>query len=149
MTKNILVLCTGNSARSVLAEAYINHVGQNQWHAYSAGSQPTGEVNPFALAVLGEHGIAVSAPRSKSWDEFAADAAPEMDVVITVCDSAASETCPIWPGAPRTLHWPFADPAAAQGTDDEKLNIFREVFAEIRSKFDDFMKSETETKDVV
>ncbi|MGI9384610.1 MAG: arsenate reductase ArsC, partial [Methyloligellaceae bacterium] len=110
--------------------------------AYSAGSKPAGEPNPFALSTLSEAGIPVGDARSKSWDEFAELGALAMDVVITVCDNAASETCPIWPGAPRTLHWPFPDPAAVDGTDAEKAAAFREVFAAIREKTDAFLADE-------
>ena len=140
MTKNVLVLCTGNSARSIMAEAYINHTSGGAWRAYSAGSKPTGKVNPFALKTLGDAGIAVDVARSKTWDEFAVDGAPAMDAVITVCDNAAKETCPIWPGAPVTYHWPFPDPAAVEGSDTEKSAAFEAVFTQIREAVDDFLK---------
>ena len=113
MTKAILVLCTGNSARSIMAEAYLNHIGRGEWVAFSAGSKPTGRVNPFALAALSAAAIpAPMNPRSKSWDEFAAPGAPPLDLVLTVCDNAANETCPNFAGRHRTVHLPFADPAA-------------------------------------
>ncbi|MEM8986634.1 MAG: arsenate reductase ArsC [Pseudomonadota bacterium] len=137
--KNALFLCTGNSARSVLAEAYLNHAGAGLWQAYSAGSKPVGRVNPFAIATLEGAGIAPGAPRSKSWDEFAEAGAPEMDLVVTVCDSAAGETCPIWPGAPRTLHWGFPDPAAVGGPDADKAAAFEKVFQDIRARIDTFL----------
>ena len=119
--KTILFLCTGNSARSIMAEAYMNHMGKDApgggWRAYSAGSKPTGKPNPFALETLKAHGIDLIEPaRSKSWDEFAAEGAPALDVVVTVCDNAAAETCPVWPHkqgqAPLKLHWGFPDPTA-------------------------------------
>lgn len=131
---NVLVLCTGNSARSVLGEALINHLGGGRWKAYSAGSHPTGKVNPLSLEVLREKGLPAEGYRSKSWDEFAAADAPQMDLVITVCDNAAGEVCPIWPGAPRKVHMGFPDPAAAEGSHEEKLAAFREVYAMIEAK---------------
>lgn len=142
MTRTVLILCTGNSARSIMAEAYINQAGNGAWRAYSAGSQPTGAPNPFALSTLSEAGVPAGEARSKSWDEFAGPGAPAMDVVITVCDNAANETCPVWPGAPRTLHWPFPDPAAVDGSDADKALAFREVFAAIRAKADAFLADE-------
>lgn len=125
---NLLVLCTGNSARSILAEALINHLGAGRFRAYSAGSKPTGKVNPYALRTLAEHGVPVTEARSKSWDEFAQAGAPHMDIVITVCDSAAGETCPLWPGTPVKVHWGLPDPAAATGTDEQRLHAFAEVY---------------------
>ena len=122
---NVLVLCTGNSARSVLAECLINDFGGGRWRAYSAGSHPTGVVNP---------GHAVEGLRSKSWDEFATPDAPEMNLVITVCDNAAGEVCPIWPGHPSKLHIGFPDPAAAEGSHGERLAVFRTVYALIETK---------------
>ena len=140
--KNILFLCTGNSARSVMAEAYANYAGAGRWRAYSAGSQPTGKVNPFALATLRWADIPAGEPSSKSWDVFAGDDAPKMDLIVTVCDSAAGETCPIWPGAPRMEHWGFPDPAAAEGSDEEKLAVFQRIFQAIRSRIDRFLLEE-------
>ena len=110
---NILVLCTGNSARSILAEAILNRDGQERVHAWSAGSNPTGQVNPGAIRLLNRQGLDTSGYRSKSWDEFTAPGAPKMDLVVTVCSQAAGETCPIWPGAPLTAHWGIEDPANA------------------------------------
>jgi arsenate reductase len=143
MTKNILVLCTGNSARSIMAEAYINHVSNSTWRAYSAGSTPTGKVNPFAISTLENEGIRPPEIRSKSWDEFASDTAPQMDVVVTVCDNAANEACPVWPGAPVTYHWPFPDPAAVAGSDEDKAAAFARVFEQIREAVDSFMAGKT------
>jgi arsenate reductase len=116
---NILVLCTGNSARSILLESYLNAAGDGRVSGFSAGSHPTGTVNPGALRLLMRKGLPVSQLRSKSWDEFAAPDAPLMDLVITVCDAAAGETCPIWPGAPLRGHWGVDDPAAVTGTEAE------------------------------
>jgi arsenate reductase len=125
---NVLFLCTGNSARSILAEALMNRWGQGKFQAYSAGSHPTGTVNPFALAVLHKVGIATEHARSKSWDEFAAPSAPQMDFIFTVCDNAAGEACPYWPGHPMTAHWGVADPAAVEGTPMEKERAFWSAF---------------------
>ena len=131
---NVLVLCTGNSARSVLAECLINDLGGGRWKAYSAGSKPTGKVNPLSIEVLKEKGHSVEGLRSKSWDEFARPDAPKMDLVITVCDNAAGEVCPIWPGGPRKLHMGFPDPAAAQGTHAQRMAVFREVYGMIAAE---------------
>src|ERR1043165_3840197 len=120
MPLNVLFLCTGNSARSILAEAYLNSVGAGKFRAFSAGSKPGGTVNPFALELLAKSRIDTTGLRSKSWEEFAGEAAPRMDFVFTVCDSAAAEPCPFWPGQPMTAHWGVEDPAAVQGSDDEK-----------------------------
>ncbi|HYL87607.1 MAG TPA: arsenate reductase ArsC [Burkholderiales bacterium] len=125
---NVLFLCTGNSARSVLAEAFLNSVGGGRFRGFSAGSHPAGRVNPFALELLQKHRISTEGLRSKSWDEFARPGAPEMHFVFTVCDNAAGETCPLWPGRPMTAHWGVADPAAVPGSDDEKRKAFVEAF---------------------
>jgi arsenate reductase len=131
---NVLVLCTGNSARSILGEALINHLGGGRWRACSAGSSPTGRVNPLSLEVLAEQGLPVEGYRSKSWDEFARPGAPVMDLVITVCDNAAGEVCPVWPGHPSKIHMGFPDPAAVEGTHEERLAAFRQVRAMIEAK---------------
>ena len=131
---NVLVLCTGNSARSVLGECLINDLGGGKWKAYSAGSQPTGKVNPLSLEILKEKGHSTEGFRSKSWDEFALPDAPGMDLVITVCDNAAGEVCPIWPGHPSKVHLGFPDPAAAEGSHEERLAEFRKVYAMIEAK---------------
>ncbi|MEO1013984.1 MAG: arsenate reductase ArsC [Pseudomonadota bacterium] len=147
MPRNILFLCTGNSARSIMAEAYMNHAGAGAWRAFSAGSTPTGTPNPFAIETLAAHGIDAGAPRSKSWDEFATPEAPIMDAVITVCDNAAGEACPVWPKRngeePVKLHWSFPDPAAAEGTDAEKRAAFEGVFADIRTRIDAFLSEQS------
>jgi arsenate reductase len=137
---NILFLCTGNSARSILAEAAVNHLpsSRERFTAYSAGSQPRGEVHPHALALLARSGIATDGMRSKSWDEFATVDAPKMDFVITVCDSAAGEQCPYWPGQPMTAHWGMPDPAAVAGTDEQKRRAFSDTFLVLRRRIELF-----------
>ena len=125
---NVLFLCTGNSARSVLAEALLNARGAGRFRAWSAGSHPVGRVNPHAIAVLEQAGLATDGLRSKSWDEFARPEAPSLDFVFTVCDSAANEACPLWPGRPVTAHWGLPDPAAVQGTEADQARAFRDTF---------------------
>jgi protein-tyrosine-phosphatase len=134
---NVLFLCTGNSARSILAEAYLNARGEGRFRAYSAGSHPNGKVNPFALELLGKHRIDTGGLRSKSWDEFAKG--PAMDFVFTVCDRAAAEVCPIWPGQPMNVHWGVPDPAAVKGSDEEKRRAFLKAFNELSARIDLFL----------
>lgn len=131
---NALFLCTGNSARSIIAEALLNRDGQGRFKAYSAGSQPRGDVHPYTLDLLRGLGIDTDFARSKSWDEFAGPGAPEFDFIFTVCDSAANEACPIWPGHPMTAHWGIPDPAAAEGTDAEKHLAFAEATRQLSTR---------------
>ena len=131
---NVLFLCTGNSARSILAEAYLNSAARGRFVAYSAGSHPAGKVNPFASDLLEKNRLPTQGLRSKNWDEFAAPGAPKMDFVFTVCDSAAGEVCPIWPGQPITAHWGVADPAAAVGSDEAKRKAFLRAFTELSTR---------------
>jgi arsenate reductase len=135
---NVLFLCTGNSARSILAEAILNRVGQGRFKAFSAGSQPKGEVHPYALQLLKSLNFDISFARSKSWEEFAAQGAPELNFVFTVCDNAANEACPVWPGQPMTAHWGIPDPAAAEGTDAEKHLAFAEAYRMLNSRISIF-----------
>ena len=131
---NVLFLCTGNSARSILAEAILNHTGKGRFRAYSAGSHPGGKVNPFAIELLTKQGLAVADLRSKNWDEFAVPGAPHLDFVFTVCANAAGEVCPIWPGQPMTAHWGIEDPAAVEGSDADKRKAFTKAFAEMNRR---------------
>lgn len=131
---NVLFLCTGNSARSILAEAYLNSAGKGRFTAYSAGSHPAGKVNPFALELLEKSRLPTTALRSKNWDEFARPGAPKLDFVFTVCDNAAGETCPLWPGQPVTAHWGVADPAAVTGAEDAKRKAFMRAFTELSAR---------------
>ena len=131
---NVLFLCTGNSARSILAESLLNHHGRGKFRAYSAGSFPKGEVNPLALELLRRLDLPAEGLRSKSWDEFARPGAPELDFIITVCDNAAGEACPVWPGRPVTAHWGVEDPAAMEGSEEEKRAAFRDAYAILRRR---------------
>jgi arsenate reductase (thioredoxin) len=135
---NVLFLCTGNSARSILAEVLLNHWGKGRFNAYSAGSHPGGQVNPFALELLNKNRLPTKGLRSKSWDEFAQAGAPELDFVFTVCDNAAGEVCPVWPGQPMTAHWGVPDPAAVEGTDDEKRKAFFVAFNQLQNRISMF-----------
>jgi len=135
---NILFLCTGNSARSILAEAIMNKVGEDRFRAYSAGSQPSGTVNPHAIRLLEKLGHETSAFRSKSWDEFARPGAPKLDFVITVCDNAAGEVCPAWPGQPMTAHWGLPDPAAVKGTEVEIALAFADTYRMLSNRIGAF-----------
>ncbi|MBC7602215.1 MAG: arsenate reductase ArsC [Ramlibacter sp.] len=135
---NVLFLCTHNSARSILAEALLNHLGGGRFHAFSAGSSPreNQQPNPIALNVLAHAGIQTAGLRSKSWDDFAGTDAPPMDLIITVCDNAAGEVCPYWPGHPATAHWGYADPSLAEGSDEEKRLAFMKTMLDIRRRID-------------
>ena len=136
---NVLFLCTGNSARSVLAESILRRDGAGKFRAFSAGSHPKGEINPFALKVLESYGYPTDGFRSKSWDEFEGAGAPELDFVFTVCDSAAGESCPFWPGQPMTAHWGIEDPAAVEGTDLQKEAAFVAAFKYLRNRISIFV----------
>jgi protein-tyrosine-phosphatase len=137
-TYNVLFLCTGNSARSILGEALLNALGKGRLRGYSAGSHPAGRVNPFALELLAKNHYPTEGLRSKNWDEFAAPGAPPLDFVFTVCDNAAGEACPVWPGQPVTAHWGIADPAAVEGTDEDKRRAFLEAFVVLRRRIELF-----------
>src|SRR5215472_14153585 len=133
-TYNVLFLCTGNSARSVLAEVLLNHWGTGKFRGYSAGSHPKGQVHPMTLDELRLRGLSVAGLRSKAWDEFAVAGAPVMDFIFTVCDSAAGEACPAWPGHPMTAHWGLPDPAAVEGSEIERRRAFRQTFAALENR---------------
>ena len=137
-TYNVLFLCTGNSARSIMAEALLNTMGKGRFNAYSAGSHPGGTVNPLAVEQIKSTGYPLEKLRSKSWDEFAVPDAPKMDFIITVCDNAAGEVCPIWPGQPISAHWGFEDPAAASGTEEQKRAVFSKVARQITTRVNIF-----------
>ena len=136
---NVLFLCTGNSARSILAEAILARAGQGRFRAFSAGSQPKGEVHPYALALLKSLNHDTAFARSKNWEEFAQPDAPVMDFVFTVCDNAANEACPVWPGQPMTAHWGVPDPAAAQGTEAEKRLAFADAYRMLNNRISIFV----------
>ena len=142
---NVLFLCTGNSARSILAEAILNREGEGRFRAYSAGSFPKGEVHPASLALLERLGFATDGFRSKSWDEFAAPGAPALDFIFTVCDGAAGETCPVWPGHPMTAHWGIEDPAAVEGP--RQQDAFLQAFHQLRRRIELFLALPLESID--
>jgi arsenate reductase len=146
---NVLFLCTGNSARSIMAEVMLNHFGHGRFKAYSAGSRPGGSVNPLSLETLKSLALPTAGLRSKSWDEFAAPGAPRFDFIITVCDNAANEACPIWPGKPTTAHWGVADPAAVEGGDGEKRDAFRDAAVVLRRRIDLFLSLPLEKLDAL
>jgi arsenate reductase len=133
---NVLFLCTGNSARSILAESIMNAVDPARFRGFSAGSHPAGRVNPLALELLSGNGYPTEGLRSKNWDEFAAAGAPALDFVFTVCDNAAGEMCPVWPGRPATAHWGIADPAAVEGPDEARRKAFHEAFLILKRRID-------------
>jgi arsenate reductase (thioredoxin) len=135
---NVLFLCTGNSARSILAEAILNNRGKGRFKAFSAGSHPKGAVHPLALALLERKGLPTEGLRSKAWDEFAQPGAPRLDFIFTVCDNAAGEACPVWPGHPMTAHWGQPDPAAVEGSEVEKTNAFRDAFKMLERRIEMF-----------
>jgi protein-tyrosine-phosphatase len=144
---NVLFLCTGNSARSIMAEALLNYWGRGRFRAFSAGSHPKGAVHPLALDVLTRNRIPIEGARSKSWDEFATPDAPPLDFVFTVCDRAAQEMCPMWPGQPMTAHWGIKDPAAVEGTDEEKARAFNTSFRELDARLKIFTSLRLEALD--
>jgi arsenate reductase len=146
---NVLFLCTGNSARSILAESLVNHWGQGRFVGYSAGSAPKGKVHPIALSLLEKMKMPVEGMRSKSWDEFEKPEAPKLDFVFTVCDNAAAEACPVWPGQPMTAHWGVEDPAAVEGSDADKWLAFRLAFRELESRIKIFTSLPLESLDRV
>jgi arsenate reductase len=146
---NVLFLCTGNSARSILAEALLNAMGGKRFRAYSAGSHPKGAVNPHALKLLAKSRLPAEGLRSKSWDEFAAPGAPKLDFVFTVCDDAAGEVCPVWPGQPLTAHWGIPDPAAATGTEEEIDRVFFKAYEQLQRRISLFTSLRLESLDRV
>jgi len=146
---NVLFLCTGNSSRSILAEAILNRRGQPNFRAFSAGSHPAGRVNPYALKQLETAGLPVEGLRSKSWDEFAKPGAPQMDFVITVCDAAAAEVCPVWPGKPHTAHWGIPDPGNLGKTPEELTRAFRDAFVTLGRRIDLFLSLSMEKLDAL
>ena len=149
MTRNVLFLCTGNSARSILAEAILNQKGSPNFRAYSAGSHPTGRVNPIAVKLLDAAKMPVANLRSKSWDEFAKPGAPKMDFVFTVCDDAANEICPVWPGQPITAHWGVPDPAAMAGSQSQIERAFRDAFVTLDRRISLFLSLPLASLDVL
>ena len=145
--RNVLFLCTANSARSILAEGLLNHLGRGRFRAYSAGSHPDGRVNPLAIETLRTLGMDAGEARSKSWYEFAGADAPRMDLIFTVCDNAAGEACPVWPGHPVTAHWGVPDPAAVEGTEEQKRQAFRDAAATLRRRIEALVSLPLDTLD--
>jgi protein-tyrosine-phosphatase len=146
-TYNVLFLCTGNSARSILSEAALRRAGAGRFHAFSAGSHPKGAVHPLAISLLEELRLPTGDLRSKSWDEFAQPGAPELDFIFTVCDNAAGEVCPIWPGHPMTVHWGVEDPAAVEGPDDVRRAAFEKAYRELSARIEAFVQLPIESVD--
>jgi arsenate reductase len=149
VTYNVLFICTGNSARSILAEGILNESGHGRFRAYSAGSHPKGEVHPLALATLERLGLPTAGYRSKSWDEFVAPGAPVFDFIFTVCNNAAGEACPLWPGKPVTAHWGVPDPAAVEGTQEQQFKIFGDVALTLRRRIGLFLSLPLESLDAL
>ena len=145
---NVLFLCTGNSARSIIAEGILRKLGGETFFSYSAGSQPAGQPNPYALAVLRDHDIDVSFARSKLWDEFANSDSPKMDLIITVCDNAAGETCPVWPGHPSMAHWGVPDPATVQGSHQDTLAAFERTYVEMEVRIKMLLEAKPTAKTI-
>ena len=145
---NVLFLCTGNSARSIIAEGILRKLGGETFFSYSAGSQPAGKPNPYALAVLRDHDIDVSFARSKGWDEFANSDSPKMDLIITVCDNAAGETCPVWPGHPSIAHWGVPDPATVQGSHQDTLAAFERTYVEMEVRIKMLLEAKLTAKTI-
>lgn len=146
---NVLFICTGNSARSILAESILNSLGQGRFKAFSAGSHPGGQVNPYAIELLKRNRFNTEGLRSKSWDEFSQAGAPQLDFIFTVCDNAAGEACPFWPGQPISAHWGVEDPAAVEGSDDEKRKAFSNVFRILHRRVSIFMSLPFEKLDTL
>jgi protein-tyrosine-phosphatase len=146
---NVLFLCTGNSARSIMAEAILNQLSRGRFRGYSAGSHPTGQVHPLAVEALRRMRLPVQGLRSKSWDEFAAPGAPPLDFVFTVCDKAAGEVCPFWPGQPMTAHWGVEDPAAFEGVEDKQRKVFDNVAAILRRRIELFLSLPLQSLDAM
>jgi arsenate reductase len=136
---NVLFLCTGNSARSIIGEALMNAMGAPRFRAYSAGSHPTGRVNSFAIELLQKNGLTTDGLRSKRWDEFAQPGAPDLDFIFTVCDSAAGEACPLWPGRPVSAHWGVEDPAAVEGDDEARRKAFLHAYSRLQHRIQSFL----------
>jgi len=144
---NVLFLCTGNSARSIMGESLINHWGRGQFAGYSAGSHPRGEIHPLAIEVLRQYRLPTKGLRSKGWEEFTRPGAPPLNFVFTVCDRAAKEICPVWPGQPMTAHWGVEDPAEAEGSEEMKLRAFRRAFSELDARIKIFTSLRIELLD--